>query len=115
MLAESDANLPLFLFAHSMGAMVLATYLDTNPEIVGKISGVIYSAPFFGLPDSKAVGPAKSLLIKFLSLHLEEFALAAGMPVHYNTRNMPYMRDRLQTIKAIPLLSLGLQASFLRA
>ena len=56
LLMHVSPNLPLFLYAHSMGAMILATYLDMNPEIAGRLSGVIYSAPFFGLPDHLGFG-----------------------------------------------------------
>ena len=42
-------KLPSFLYGNSMGCMVLATYLQRNPDL--NIAGVIFSAPFFNLPE----------------------------------------------------------------
>lgn len=49
---------PFFLFAHSMGCLITATYLQRNGAPQG-CKGVIFSSPFFQLPDD--VSP---LLIK---------------------------------------------------
>jgi alpha-beta hydrolase superfamily lysophospholipase len=49
-LSQARNDKPLFLFGHSMGALVTTTFLLKNPSL--KISGVILSAPFFGFHDS---------------------------------------------------------------
>ena len=54
-------------------------------------------------------------MTKFLSLHLEEFAISAGIAVHTNCRNKAYMRLCITSIKAIPFVSLGLLSSFFPA
>ena len=115
LLEHVSPSLPLFLYAHSMGAMVLATYLDQNPDIAGRLAGVIYTAPFFGIPDHLGFGTIRKCVTKFLSLHLEEFALSAGIAVHTNSRNKAYMRLCLTGMKAIPFVSLGLLSSFFPA
>jgi len=115
LLTQVRSDLPLFLKGHSMGCMVLNTYLALNPEIAQRLAGVIWSAPFWGIPDFVNVDFFKKQIIKFLALHLEEFTLASGMPLHKVTRNKQFMRHAITQTKANPLSSLGLQASFLRA
>lgn len=44
-LMQARNDKPLFLFAHSMGCLATASFLLKNPGL--KVSGVIYSAPFF--------------------------------------------------------------------
>ena len=43
-------DLPLFLMGHSMGCLALNSYLALNPAVADNVAGVIYSAPFFGIP-----------------------------------------------------------------
>ena len=59
LLTQVREDLPLFLMGHSMGCMVLNTYLQLNPEIASRLAGVIYSAPFFGLPPFVKLDPVK--------------------------------------------------------
>ena len=98
-----------------MGGMIINTYLDQNPEIAERVAGVIYSAPFFGIPEHLGMDPIRMQVIKFLSLHLEEFALSAGLSIHTNCRNKAYMRTAIQGMKAVPFISLGLMTSFFEA
>ena len=115
LLMHVDPDLPLFLFAHSMGGLVLTAYLDSNPDIAKRVSGVIFSAPFLGFPEHLGFNVVRKYVTKFLALHLEEFALSLGLSVHLNTRNKAYMRVALTGMKAIPFISLGLLASFIPA
>ena len=70
-----------------MGCQVLNTYLSINPEIVKKVSGVIYCAPFFDVPDFVDLDPPKKFSIHVLSKVLGDFILVSGMPLHMVTRN----------------------------
>lgn len=49
-LMRARTDKPLFIFGHSMGGLVTATFLLKNPNL--KIAGVIFSAPFFGFHPS---------------------------------------------------------------
>ena len=48
-LLQVSPDLPCFLLGHSMGSLVVNTYLKLNPAIAEKLAGVIFSAPLFGL------------------------------------------------------------------
>ena len=51
LLEQVRPDLPLFLMGHSMGCLALNSYLTLNREIASRLAGVIWSAPFWGLPD----------------------------------------------------------------
>lgn len=48
-LLQVSPDLPCFLLGHSMGGMTINTFLSLNPDVANKLSGVIYSAPFFAM------------------------------------------------------------------
>lgn len=68
---RADPELPLFLFGHSMGGLLVLDYAGRHPA---GISGVIASAPALGrlpaAPPLRAVGAALSLLAPGLALTL---------------------------------------------
>jgi len=49
-LSKARTDKPLFLYGHSMGALVTTTFLLKNPTL--KIAGVILSAPFFNFHEN---------------------------------------------------------------
>lgn len=53
LLEQVKPNLPCFLFAHSMGGLIINSYLGCNPDIAARLAGVIYSAPYFGAPEGQ--------------------------------------------------------------
>ena len=92
LLTQVLPDLPLFLMGHSMGCLALNTYLGINPEIAKRLSGVIYSAPLFGVPDFAGLNWVKKQVCHVLALIFEEFCLATGMPIHKICRNKQYVR-----------------------
>ena len=71
LLTLTRPDLPLFLVGHSMGCLVLNTYLRENPEIAKRLGGVIFQAPFFGAPEFVQLNPAKKAIVTFLSTILD--------------------------------------------
>ena len=62
---KARTDKPLFLYGHSMGCLVTATFLLRNPGL--KISGVIYAAPFFGFSPIAGVTPFRRAALHTLS------------------------------------------------
>jgi alpha-beta hydrolase superfamily lysophospholipase len=62
---------------HSMGCMPIDTYLHLNPEIAGRLAGVIYSAPFFGMIQKKTAG--EKWLISQMASVMDEIVLIGGL------------------------------------
>ena len=77
---------------HSMGCLALNSFLALNPEVADKVAGVIYSAPFFGIPDFVKMDPIKIEVLKLLAMVMEEFVVSSGMPMHKICRNKTYIR-----------------------
>lgn len=89
-LIQAGADLPCYLLGHSMGAMVVNTFLDQNPEVADKLAGVIYSAPFFGL--TRKIDSTMKMATGVLAKNCDEICLVSGMPVHRTCRNKFYIR-----------------------
>ena len=98
-----------------MGCLNVNTYLTQNPEVAKRVSGVIWSAPFFGMHEKYGMGnPVRKTMVKFLAMVLEEFVLSASLSVNMNSRNKRYMREVINSNKNFPMCSFGLIASCLR-
>ena len=54
LLTQVNPDLPLFFFCHSMGCLAVENYLNLNQGHLtdGSLSGVIFSAPFFGMAET---------------------------------------------------------------
>lgn len=75
LLTEARADLPLFLLGHSMGCLVVNSYLGFNPKIAQQLAGVIFSAPLYGVPDFANMDPVKKAVIKAIGPLLEDFVM----------------------------------------
>jgi acylglycerol lipase len=73
MMAQFEEDLPTFLYGNSMGCMVINTFLLRNPEL--KLSGVIFSSPFFGLAEHLGIDRAKCIAMSAVEPLLEVSAI----------------------------------------
>ena len=69
LLKQVNPNLPLFVYAHSMGGLTVTSFLVNNPNL--NISGVILSAPFLEFNPTQEIDRLKRTLIKYLAPHVE--------------------------------------------
>lgn len=95
-----------------MGGLTINTFLGLNPQIAEKLAGVIYSAPFFGIPRKMNI--AEKLVISGLAKVMDELVMISSLPIHKICRNKPYMRMVLQTRKANPFMTAGLMNSWIK-
>ena len=82
LLTQARADLPLFLLAHSMGGLILNTYLGMNPKIADRLAGVIYSAPLFGVPEYMGFTNFKKKIVQMLAPHVDDFVITMARPMH---------------------------------
>lgn len=61
LLGQVRPDLPLFIYAHSMGGLVVTTYLFNNSGL--NIAGVILSAPLLYFSDSKPLPESKKRMV----------------------------------------------------
>ena len=69
LLRQASPNLPLFVFAHSMGAALIAGLLIRNYYL--NICGVIMASGFFGFTKERDISWYKKCLIRFGGTYLE--------------------------------------------
>jgi len=65
-ISKSPKNIPLFIFGHSTGSLILTTFLLNNNHL--NIAGVICSSSFFVLPNN--INPIKAKIIAEVSFVL---------------------------------------------
>lgn len=71
LLEQVDTDLPLFLYGHSIGASLLASFLMRNKWI--HISGVILTSAVFGFAQERNINWMKRSLIRALGGYFEVF------------------------------------------
>ena len=99
-------QIPLFLYGHSMGGMIVISYTLKYPEDNGLISGVIACSPSVG---DVAVSPLRLLLGKLLSNIYPQFSLDTGFDINAGSRDpqviKDYNRDKLRHTRGTARLS----------
>lgn len=83
-------ELPLFIFAHSMGAVVACSYLLTYKQMHKKIKGVILNGPAFSL---KSIDSFLLILAKILAFFWPSFRLDSGLPVQNISRDPEILKN----------------------
>jgi len=73
LLKEIDSDIPLFVCGHSMGCMVLTSFLMNNPGL--KISGVILNAPLTCAPNNVKIDAFRLAAVQFLANNLPEMVI----------------------------------------
>jgi alpha-beta hydrolase superfamily lysophospholipase len=102
LLKEVDAEIPLFLIAHSMGCMISSSFLMNNPDL--NISGVILQAPLTGPPKHVHLDPVKIFLANFLGQNLPELMLSARINPTCLTKKAVILKYFLTSTKSFPIL-----------
>jgi alpha-beta hydrolase superfamily lysophospholipase len=97
LIRQANRNLPLFLYAHSMGASILASLLIRNPYL--HITGVIFTSGLFAFPKERPMPWIKKAFVKILGTHVEELMINASLNTTSLTQNndniIKIFQDRL--------------------
>jgi acylglycerol lipase len=64
LLRQANRDLPLFIFAHCMGAGLVASLLIRNPYL--NISGVVFSSAMFNFSKDRKFSWKKRMFLKYL-------------------------------------------------
>lgn len=64
LLTHANPDLPLFMYAHSMGGLITIKLILDRPEI--NISGCVITSPLLSLPKSQRNNPAKLFIVKLI-------------------------------------------------
>lgn len=85
LLCQAQPELPLFLYAHSMGGLVSIKLLLERYEL--RISGCIITSPFLGLPSDRHFPKAKLFVVQKLGDDLEDLIINAMVNPTALTKN----------------------------
>ncbi len=87
---DERPNLPLFLYGHSMGGLIVLDYALHHPE---DLSGVIASGPVLAQPG---VAPVLLLISRIVSRIWPSFTLDTGLDAEALSRDPDVVRDYLE-------------------
>ncbi|MFM5983303.1 MAG: lysophospholipase [Sphaerospermopsis kisseleviana] len=101
MMQQQQPQIPIFLFGHSMGGMIVLEYALRHPEEISALQGVIAVAPSIG---EVGVSPVRVLLGKMLSRLWPRFSLNTGLDTTAGSRDpkivATYIQDPLRHTRA---------------
>ena len=100
LLKEIDADIPLFVFAHSKGCMILTSFLMNNPDL--KISGVVLIAPLTCPPENIKINTFRLIASQFLANNLPEMILMPRMNPSASCKKDYILKWYLSAKKASP-------------
>jgi Serine aminopeptidase, S33 len=69
LISTVNINSPLYIYAHSLGALVALTFLIRNPSL--HVSGVIMSSPMLSFPSNRKYISLKMLMLKALGVQFD--------------------------------------------
>ena len=103
LLTQANPDLPLYMYAHSMGAMITLKLLLSNPTL--KVSGVVLTGPFLNLPSDRHFPKAKLFFAKKLGDDLEDLILNGMINPTALTKNNKYLHNIFEDRLMLPFLS----------
>ena len=103
LLCQAQAELPLFLYAHSMGALISIKLLLQRSEM--RVSGCIITSPFLGLPSDRHFPKAKLFVVQKLGDDLEDLIINAMINPTALTKNNKKLHGIFEDRLNIPFLS----------
>lgn len=68
LIKKANTELPLYIYAHSLGGLLTLTLLIDYPYL--NISGVMITSPFLGFPEGKGFGKIKTWALKQIGIEL---------------------------------------------
>ena len=108
---QANQSLPLFLYGHSLGALVVLTltyeYLHLN------VSGIMLTSPLLGFPTDRQLPWAKRVLIKLLGKKMEDFVVNSMVNPTALTKSNKHMQTIFTDRLMIPFLSVKMGRSIL--
>lgn len=101
-LKEVDPDLPLFLYAHSMGTLITLNFLINNPNL--NISGVILQAPLTSNPKHVNIDSARLWLANVLGQNLPEMIISPRINPSSISKKAMVLKWFLTNRKCVPII-----------
>jgi alpha-beta hydrolase superfamily lysophospholipase len=89
-LKQARQDLPLYIYAHSLGALVTFKLLVERPTI--NVSGVIITSPLFGFPKDRNLPWHKIFMVKMIGKDLEDIIINSMVNPTALTKNNKFIQ-----------------------
>lgn len=103
MLRTAKTNLPLFIYGHSMGGLVVIKLLLDKPEL--NVSGVIITSPLLGLAKNMHFDWMKKQFMNHLGDHLSDFIINSRVNPTALTKKTKYLHTIFDDRLMLPFMS----------
>lgn len=103
MLKSARTDLPLFIYAHSLGGLVVIKLLLEKPQI--NVSGCIITSPLLGLAKNMHLNWVKKSFMKHLGDHLADFIINSRVNPTALTKKTKYLHTIFDDRLMIPFMS----------
>ncbi|KAM3139158.1 hypothetical protein pb186bvf_008756 [Paramecium bursaria] len=112
LLRQVSKDLPLFLYGHAMGGLLIVSLLIRNPHL--KIAGVITTSPMFGFPQDRELKGFKYYAVKYLGHYLEDLVINIKTNPTALTKNNQHVQRYFEDKLMMPFLGIGMAQSILQ-
>jgi alpha-beta hydrolase superfamily lysophospholipase len=102
-LKTARADLPLFIYGHSLGGLVVIKLLLDKPEL--NISGCIITSPLLGLAKNMHFDWIKKQFMHYLGDHLSDFIVNSRVNPTALTKKTKYLHTIFDDRLMIPFMS----------
>lgn len=112
-LEQTNKHLPLFIFAHSMGGGVIATFLLRNPQL--RLAGVVFSGPYVHIdPKRSGLDEKAQAFVKLSAPLLGSVVVSADIGPNLCVRKENGIEMLLYDNKIFPFVSMHHVALLIR-
>lgn len=111
LLREAREDLPLFMYAHSMGGLIVIKLLLERSSI--NVAGCIVTSPLLGFPKDRDLPWVKIQLIRLIGDKMEDFVINSMVNPTALTKNSKYISSIFEDRLMIPFLSVKMGKSIM--
>ncbi|CAK82046.1 unnamed protein product (macronuclear) [Paramecium tetraurelia] len=111
LIQQVNPSLPLFLYGHSMGGLVVLAFTLLNPAI--QIAGVIATSPLLGFPTDRKLDWLKLNFVTTAGKKLEDMVVNSMVNPTALTKNNNQLKHSFGDRLMIPFCGLNMAASIL--
>ena len=91
LLSQARPELPLFIYAHSMGGLITAKLLLDRPNL--NVSGCILTSPFLSLPKDRKISFMKLFIVRQIGDELEDLIVNSMVNPTALTKNNKFLHS----------------------
>ncbi|CAK83537.1 unnamed protein product (macronuclear) [Paramecium tetraurelia] len=111
LLRQVSKDIPLFLYGHAMGGLLIISFLIRNPQL--KVRGIITTAPMLGFPMDRKLKGIKYIAVKYFGHYMEDLVINTKLNITGMSKNDQHIQRCFEDKLMMPLLGIGMAKSIL--